>query len=230
MSSIEIIPKVDETQEFIEIANDFSNPLDLVREAISNAYDAQATRIDISFGVTTEYGEKILKITLKDNGNGMDEKGLQSFFDLGNSLYRNNPEAIGEKGHGTKVYFNSKRIVVKTIKNGKKYNAVMDEPFKNLHDRTIPKVLATIDKTSNEKQGTTIEIYGYNNNRRDRFTHDILKDYIMWFTRHGAFENIFNLDRHKNNKLFLQGLGRTTPEKITWGHFFPEENSVPSYI
>ncbi|MDO9101307.1 MAG: hypothetical protein Q8K74_08240 [Candidatus Nitrotoga sp.] len=29
-----ITPKVDETQEFIEIANDFSNPLDLVREVI----------------------------------------------------------------------------------------------------------------------------------------------------------------------------------------------------
>jgi len=39
MEKFELIPGVDETQEFIEIANDFSNPLDLVREAISNAFD-----------------------------------------------------------------------------------------------------------------------------------------------------------------------------------------------
>ena len=37
----QITPTVDQTQEFIEIANDFSNPLELVREALSNAYDAR---------------------------------------------------------------------------------------------------------------------------------------------------------------------------------------------
>ena len=43
METKEIIiePKVDSAQEFIEIALDFSNPLDLVREAISNAFDAR---------------------------------------------------------------------------------------------------------------------------------------------------------------------------------------------
>ena len=224
MCLFEITPKVDETQEFIEIANDFSNPLDLVREAISNAYDAQATEISIFFEVIKEYGEAILKIILKDNGNGMNKKGLQSFFDLGNSLYRDNPETIGEKGHGTKVYFNSKKIIVKTTRNGKTYNAVMNEPFKNLHDRMIPRVQVDENENSDEKQGTSIEIYGYNNNRRDKFTHDILKDYIMWFTRHGAFENVFNPNRHKDNKLFLKGLGRETPEQIHWGHFFPSES------
>ena len=34
--SFTLIPEVNSTQEFIEIANDFSNPLDLVREAISH--------------------------------------------------------------------------------------------------------------------------------------------------------------------------------------------------
>ena len=61
MKAYTITPKVDETQEFIEIANDFSNPLDLVREAISNAYDANASEIRISFDVIKQYGEAILK-------------------------------------------------------------------------------------------------------------------------------------------------------------------------
>jgi len=42
MAEFTLTPKVDETQEFIEIAHDFANPLDLVREAISNSFDAQA--------------------------------------------------------------------------------------------------------------------------------------------------------------------------------------------
>ena len=68
MSTFVITPKVDATQEFIEIANDFSNPLDLVREAISNAYDAKASVIKIIFEVIQEYSERLLKITLQDNG------------------------------------------------------------------------------------------------------------------------------------------------------------------
>src|SRR5829696_1068121 len=138
MSSFQIRPKVDETQEFIEIANDFSNPLDLVREAISNSFDANARKIEILFSVVQEFGEKILQIKLKDDGEGMDRDGLQSFFDLGNSLRRNDSEAIGEKGHGTKVYFNSSEIKVITTKNGTTYTATMKEPFKKLFNREIP--------------------------------------------------------------------------------------------
>ena len=77
-----LTPKVNETQEFIEIAFDFSNPLDLVREAISNSFDAKAKEIKIAFSVEDEDGEKRLKIELEDNGEGMNMEGLQHFFDL----------------------------------------------------------------------------------------------------------------------------------------------------
>lgn len=53
--------------------------------------------------------EKVLRITIGDDGRGMDEEGLRSFFDLGNSLNKHDSEAIGEKGHGTKVYFTVRR-------------------------------------------------------------------------------------------------------------------------
>ena len=51
-----LTPTVDETQEFLEIANDFSNPLEIVREAISNAFDARATEIDVLFTVEKRLG------------------------------------------------------------------------------------------------------------------------------------------------------------------------------
>ncbi|MSU62397.1 MAG: hypothetical protein EXS31_08375 [Pedosphaera sp.] len=104
MSEFTITPKVDEAQEFIEIANDFANPLDLVREAISNAFDATATEIRLSFEAEMIAGEKVFVIKLTDNGTGMGRNELQSFFDLGNSTRRGDKTTIGEKGHGTKVY------------------------------------------------------------------------------------------------------------------------------
>lgn len=221
MESYTITPKVDETQEFIEIANDFSNPLDLVREAISNAYDANATEIRVIFEVVKQYGESVLKIVLADNGTGMSGDQLQNFFDLGNSTRRDNDAAIGEKGHGTKVYFNSRQIEVKTSTGENGFHAIMDEPFRKLFDRQIPTVRVT--PQSGIPKGTEITIYGYNNNRRDKFTHQILKDYINWFTKHGSIDKHFNTEI-KEVKLFLQGLRRSELEEIDQGHFFPEDS------
>ena len=74
--SFTITPEVNTSQEFIEIAQDFSNPLDLVREGISNGFDAHAQNMQMSFDVVMEYGERVLKIIIQDDGDGMDEDGL----------------------------------------------------------------------------------------------------------------------------------------------------------
>src|ERR1035438_6609370 len=100
MSEFILIPAVDQAQEFIEIANDFANPLDLVREAISNAFDAHATEVRLAFETELISGETTFVIRLTDNGDGMGKKELQSFFDLGNSTRRGDKTTIGEKGHG----------------------------------------------------------------------------------------------------------------------------------
>lgn len=226
MKTKEIIiePKVDSAQEFIEIALDFSNPLDLVREAISNSFDAKANNIVLGFSVIHEYGEKVLKIEIEDNGTGMDEEGLSSFFDLGNSLRRGDENSIGEKGHGTKVYFNSRKIEVVTIKDGKKYHAIMVEPSRELFERRIPKVVVKIEDAEGELSGTSISIWGYNNNRRDKFTHEQLKDYILWFTKFGSIEKEFGIKKYSNVKLKLKGVDRKEYEELKYGHIFPEES------
>lgn len=221
---ITIRPKVDETQEFIEIANDFSNPLELVREAISNSFDAKANKIWISFQVIREYGENILQIIIKDNGRGMDIEGLQSFFDLGNSLRRGDNDSIGEKGHGTKVYLNSKSIEVITRKGKDKYIARVIEPYRTLYDRQIPIVHVTKEVLDVSDYGTEVIIRGYNNNRRDKFTHEILKDYINWYTKFGSIEQYFDKNELNNTKLYLKGLNVSEYEELSFGHVFPSEN------
>lgn len=224
----EITPEVNSAQEFIEIAQDFSNPLDLVREAISNAFDAKAKNILMDFSVISEYGEKLLKIEITDDGHGMDAEGLKSFFDLGNSSRRLDQEAIGEKGHGTKVFFNSKKIEVVTVKNEIRYRAEMDEPKKKLFGHRIPKVNVTTEEVDGATTGTTILIYGYNNNRRDKFTHEQLKDYIRWFTKFGSVEKEFGIEKNSDVILKLKGVDHDGYEELTYGHVFPKESKKVS--
>ena len=162
-TEFKITPSVDAAQEFIEIATDFSNPLDLVREAISNSFDAKANKIRIAFTTLREAGESILFTEIEDDGAGMNEEGLRSFFDLGNSLRRGDPEKIGEKGHGTKVYFNSTEITVRTSQSGRSFVATMTQPFRSFHQRKIPEVTVTVSDTPDKPDGTLIQIKGYNN-------------------------------------------------------------------
>ena len=223
MNTFVITPTVDETREFIEIASDFSNPLDLVREAISNAFDANATRIEVLFSTLEEYGETTSLITIRDNGDGMNREGLQAFFDLGNSPRRGDPNSIGEKGHGTKVYFNSRSIEVTTTQDGVTLHAVMAQPFRKLHDGVIPKVEASETRSSSPDE-TEVLIKGYHNNRRDKFTHGILKDYVFWFTKFGSVETVFFDSVRSLVKLRLKGLDRAQPEILDFGHHFPEES------
>jgi hypothetical protein len=179
VKKFKLTPAVDSAQEFMEIATDFSNPLDLVREAISNSFDAKATEISIAFSTIRDAGESILLTEIQDDGAGMDLAGLQAFFDLGNSLSRGDPTKIGEKGHGTKVYFNSAEITVSTTQDGVTYHALMDRPFRTLHRREVPVVQVEKEDTPGERSKTIIRIKGYNNNRRDRFQQHLLKDYAM---------------------------------------------------
>ena len=225
MSEYELTPKVDQVQEFIEIATDFGNRLDLVREAISNSFDAEATEIWIDFSVITHNGESVLKIELRDNGTGMDEHGLQSFFDLGNSLRRNDSNKIGEKGHGTKIYFNSEKVVVETICGGIRRKAEMDQPMKKLHKRQIPKVNVSTSPEADD-HGTTVTILGYNNNRRDKFTHDNIRDYIKWFTRAGSIQWIFTSIPEKPVRVYLKGLNRNEFEELQARHDFGRESQA----
>jgi hypothetical protein len=222
-----ITPEVDPSREFLEIASDFSNPLDIVREAISNSFDAKASEIYILFTIFKEYGRRKLKITIRDDGHGMNIKGLKSFFDLGNSFRRlaktDDENLIGEKGHGTKIYFNSENVSVTTGMNGKRYVAVMENPIGILYEGEVPVV--NVEEISEEFKGTFIEIIGYNNNERSVFNHDRLVDYIDWFTKFGSFEKEINENTPFNNvQLFVQGVDRDTPELLSFGHKFPEES------
>ncbi len=224
MSTFTIEPAVDAVREFLEIAGDFTNPLELIREGVSNAFDAGANRIQLTFNAIPKAGNTQLDIRVQDDGHGMNEAALQSFFDLGNSGKRNDPKTIGEKGHGTKVFFNCAKLVVETVHGSTRLLAVMDEPHARLHDGQLPTVTVTKSDAQGAKSGTKVNIVGFNNNKGELFTHDRMKDYILWFTKFGSFEGEFGYTDNSERTIELKGLDRDAHETINFGHVFPPQS------
>lgn len=229
----ELIPDVSPADEFLEISNDFTDSKELVREAVSNAFDAGAAVLKIRAHIDRSMGTDELVLELEDDGEGLDEEALRSFFGLGFSTRREKDDhgnkasdAIGEKGHGTKIYFNSRRIELRTIREGQMIRAHMDEPLKMLRQGHLPKAYYTTEPTD-ATPGTVVTVRGYNSNNQAGFGHEELRDYLVWFTKFGSFEMQVGKSKYKNTALHLSGLGRNAdgPELLTFGHPFPDENT-----
>lgn len=233
-SWIEVKPAVYTSAEFFEIVNDFGKPLELLREAISNAIDWKATFIKIRFEVEMIDGARRLVIYLTDNGLGMTKEVLStSFWGLGYSESRKlkekgNLDIIGEKGHGTKIYLRSERIEVRTKseKEGS-FESICSQAFKDLSNQEVhkPKLREIVDFLPNYSSGTEIKIIGYNDNERSEFKQEIVKDYIKWFTKAGSIERAFGIEKNKDFKVFLKCLDADDFEEMEFGHPFPDENS-----
>lgn len=77
----------------------YGESIELIRELINNAYDADAAEVRVII--------KDDEITVEDDGLGMDLSGLKQYFNIGSALKKNNPKSakfsrdrIGEFGIG----------------------------------------------------------------------------------------------------------------------------------
>jgi hypothetical protein len=106
---MQIAPKIDVRNLVRELAENKVDSLELLREALSNAKDHHASRIWIR---TTRGPRNEVSVLLVDDGDGMDQHGLEAFWGVGASAKP--ARCIGYKGHGTKLYFGSQRLTVAT--------------------------------------------------------------------------------------------------------------------
>jgi hypothetical protein len=235
-NEVEIIqPEVNAEAEFLEILNDFGDPLEILREGISNAIDAHATWIKIGFSAEEIDGARQLVLSMIDNGQGMTRDVLaKAFWGLGYSPSRERDDAIGEKGHGTKIYLRSEHIEVRSQSVEGAFFSICERPLRALSQKKLhqPK-LAAIDNflpddpnfLPGSNTGTEIKIIGYNNNEYSKFIQGIVKDYLLWFTKVGSVERIFSIDTFENFKVYLKCLDQASYEEIGFGHPFPSENA-----
>jgi len=171
-------------------------------------------------------GAKRLVIDLEDNGSGMTPDVLaQDFGGLGFSRARERDNAIGEKGHGTKIYLRSQRVEVRTQITDGAFEAVCDAPLEALSQRRLHEPQFRSIPPFREGTGTHVRIVGYNDNERSRFRQDLVRDYLLWFTKLGSVERVLGYDRLQSFRVSLQALDVSAPEWLGFGHVFPAENS-----
>lgn len=219
-----IEPKVNNVAEFLEIAGDFGDPMELFRESLHNAFDWHATEFHISINVEEIAGSEKLVIELKDNGDGMTkDRIVNNFWNLGDSASKNDQGKIGEKGHGTKIYLRSDRIIVHTSDGEKSYESVCESAFGCLNSTQIhTPMLREIDGVYDK--GTTVRLEGYNQNDMGQYTQDIVKDYLYWRTKLGSFECELDGKEKPNFTVYLKALDVDEYEKLEFGHIFAKEN------
>lgn len=181
-------PQVKDISLFKEIAQNIINPLEILREAISNSHDAEAKNISIII-YRNDSGKFIIEI--QDDGKGMRLEDIHRFFNLGDS--NKGAIGIGEKGLGTKTYLKSKRIILNTqTKDNEAYKVIMDEPWKSLCNNILPEYTVEKNDLKVGNIGTSVIIEDYIiDNPEKYFNFEIIKDYILWFTAAGSFKTYF---------------------------------------
>lgn len=223
------IPAVSDFSIFREVASNISNPLEIIREAISNSDDANANKINICVDRNLN-GQ--LTISIEDNGDGMNVDGIHRFFNLGFSDKSTNK--IGEKGVGTKIFYKSEAIHIETHdKQGKLYIADMSNPWDKLQKNIVPEYVIQ-ELESDGKRGTKVVITSYKADSPENFFNlESIKDYIQWFTIGGSFRNIFanrvNVKKQINNidivpQIIIEDRINEKSELISGIHQFEEPN------
>lgn len=228
-----IRPRVNEAREFLEIAKDFKDPKEIIREALSNSWDAGASKVTLKLDliqIPGTYSKKIV-VSITDDGEGMSsiKRGeantseIEDFFNLGDS---NKPYgSIGTKGHGTKIYYKSSGIFVDTWKNGKHIRAESEvPPWKTLMKGIVPTY--RYDEDVADGKGTRIVVDGFEG-KQSEFKFDSLEtlaQYILWYTVVGSFGQYFGSPKRMDVELKPANSPIPTPIPIPFGFKFPNEN------
>ena len=225
---MEKTPKVNEVNEFLEIASDFEDPLEVIRESLSNAYDAHATDVEITIR-SRPHGSNII---IEDDGDGMNERDLESFFDLGNSR---KTDSIGYKGHGTKIFYKSDHIEVNTAREGTNYRAVMEEPWAKLNRKELPKYDVSRTETRRGNSGTRIKITNFRSGHGfdpESLTYNKIHHYLKWKTIAGSTAHYFQSNDHREMEITVtldEAIDDTRDELVTTNRLeFPEEQLEPA--
>jgi hypothetical protein len=220
-----IIPKVNAAHEFLQIADNFQTPLEIFREALSNSWDAGAEEVKIKIEIDRRT-PRYPTITIIDDGNGMDEKRISDFFGLG---YSNKPtNAIGSKGHGTKIYYKSEGIHVETISKDYKTKIIANTekpPYDELEEGRIPTYQYEKEDAPNSKSKTSIKITRFQARPLIIFkkVEDEIVPYIKWYTICGSFEHYFNKNARKM-QIVIENIDENETKTIDSWFRLPENN------
>ena len=127
--------EIDDARMFLHVMHARHDPLEVLREALSNSYDARARYAKVTVSTRSRQS---LDVEVVDNGHGVRPMEFRYFFGLGFGN-KSSQETIGNKGLGTKLFFNSDAVeVVTKLPTGGAYSAALESPLGHLERGVIP--------------------------------------------------------------------------------------------
>jgi Histidine kinase-, DNA gyrase B-, and HSP90-like ATPase len=236
-------PAINGAKEIKEISEDFLQPLEVLREALSNAYDAGALKVHVVARREHDAtGRNILSLSLTDDGQGMSRENLEGFFGLGVSHKPRLPDRppIGFKGHGTKLYYRARDIYVLTRRaDGPTLLAVVENAREQvLRAQDLPAVELWEGEAAEQHaraiglappagQGTAIALLDFtadSNRLIDAFRRKQIESYIRWFTVYGSFQYIITKTEPRAPfELTLQATDEDVGRPVPFGHPWPSD-------
>ncbi len=138
----------------------YKNAYYVLDELISNSYDADATKVEVNILKN--------KLTISDNGVGMDREGLENYLWLGHSEKRNDRRTgklsrytIGKFGIGKlSMHVICNRCKIMTRRNGVKSTLLLDFNKILSHKNLSEEQIHVDESSTNQLDGTTIELLG----------------------------------------------------------------------
>ena len=158
---METIPITIDKSHIITIGERlYAESIEFVREIVNNAYDADATIVDVE--VTDE------TVEVSDNGSGMDREGLKQYFNIG-SPYKlevsrspvHHRERIGQFGIGKFATLSAcKRFEVTTRKGAFTARIVFDKQDWEAAQDTWHLPMEVLPAEARKEDGTTVVLKG----------------------------------------------------------------------
>jgi hypothetical protein len=173
-----------------QLIKERSHPLDLLRELVSNAAarEVQARNIWIR---CYPHPEEVYVFEVEDDGIGMDYSDnpqsahfarLNRFLSLGlSAIVGAKSDEFSWKGLGSKLAFQSRRLVVETFTGeGPARKVEVNEPWETITAgrKPRPKIYES-SPSSKQKPGTKVTVYGHPPDVRREYTFAQVKDYLL---------------------------------------------------
>ncbi len=217
--------EIDDARLFLQVIRERRDALEVLREALSNSHDAGATRVTI---VVKGASAKLVDVEIHDNGRGIRPSEFRFFFGLGFGN-KTSSLSIGNKGLGTKLFFNSDRVEVTTrLATGGAYRALLEHPLVELEHGRVPKyrVTHTDRLPSRFKHGASILIGGLRANARSpSLSGENIANYLRWYTVAGSCREILSVTGAHRMDVRLVRRGAQTSEFRIDGHRLPNIES-----
>ena len=157
----EIIPVTIDKSHIITIGERlYAESIEFIREIVNNAYDADATIVDVK--ITDE------TVEVRDNGTGMDRAGLVQYFNIGSPFKLeasrspvHHRDRIGQFGIGKFATLSAcKRFEVTTRKGPFAARIVFDKQDWEASEDTWNLPMEVLPPEAREEDGTTVVLIG----------------------------------------------------------------------